>query len=156
MKKRLMVLLILALSLSVAGGALAAKFPGATVGFQWGVTNVYTILTLKLNGTAKMDSPIKFYTVSGVTFDTTNPPAQYPVSGTAYVKGPAGNQTLIFSLSGTLALLNNLLIWKGSYPKPTGLGRFLFEPARIMYGELRVRLTITVLTADQIKALVFP
>ena len=36
MKKRLMVLLILALSLTVAGGALAAKFPGATVGFQWG------------------------------------------------------------------------------------------------------------------------
>ena len=38
MKKRLMVLLILAISLSLAGGALAAKFPGATVGFRWGMT----------------------------------------------------------------------------------------------------------------------
>ena len=72
MKKRLMVLLILAMSLSLAGGALAAKFPGATVGFRWGMTDVYSILTLKVNGTAKMASPIKFYTVSGVTFDISN------------------------------------------------------------------------------------
>ena len=28
------------------------------------MTDVYSILTLKLNGTAKMASPIKFYTVS--------------------------------------------------------------------------------------------
>ena len=103
MKKRLMVLVILAMSLSLAGGALAAKFPGATVGFQWqNDPNVYTILTLKLNGTAKMASPMKFYTVSGITFDTSLPPAQYPVSGSAYVTGPAGSQTLVFSLSGTL------------------------------------------------------
>ena len=136
MKKRLMVLLILAISLSLAGGALAAKFPGATVGFRWGMTDVYSILTLKLNGTAKMASPMKFYTVSGVTFDTSLPAAQYPVSGSAYVTGPAGSQTLVFSLSGSLALMDNLLIWKGSYPKPPGWGMFMFELASVIYGEM--------------------
>ena len=86
------------------------KISGATVGFQWqNKPSVYTILTLKLNGTAKMDSPMKFYTVSGVTFDTAMPIAQYPVSGSAYVTGPVGSQMLKISLSGTLAIAQEFI-----------------------------------------------
>jgi hypothetical protein len=154
MKKRLMVLLILAMSLSLAGGALAAKFPGATVGFRWGTTDVYSILTLKLNGTAKMDSPVKFYMVSGVTFDTTNPIAQYPVSGSAYIKGPVGSQTLVFSLSGTL--LTEFIDLEGSIPQTTGAGGVYVRVSPSNTWGTPVQVPITVLTADQIKALTLP
>ena len=155
MKKRLMVLLILAMSLSLAGGALAAKFPGATVGFQWNNDpSVYTILTLKLNGTAKMASPMKFYTVSGVTFDTANAIAQYPVSGSAYVTGPAGNQHLIFSLSGTL--IQDFIDLEGAISQPIVAGTVFVRVSQNNVWGPSVQLPITTLTAAQINALIFP
>jgi hypothetical protein len=154
MKKRLMVLLILAMSLSLAGEVLAAKFPGATVGFRWGVTNVYSILTLKLNGTAKMASPMKFYTVSGVTCDTVNGDQQYPVSGSAYVTGPAGTQTLVFSLSGTL--LAEFIDLEGHIGQTTGTGNVAVRVSLGNTWGTPAVVGITLLTADQIKALVLP
>jgi hypothetical protein len=155
MKKRLMVLLILALSLSLAGGALAAKFPGATVGFQWqNDPNVFTILTLKLNGTAKMASPIKFYTVSGVSFDTTNPIAQYPVSGSAYIKGPVGDQRLIFSLSGTLMI--DFIDMEGAIHQTPGGDIVIVRLSQDNVWGTPVQVPITALTAAQIKALTLP
>jgi hypothetical protein len=157
MKKKLMVLLVLAMSLSLAGSALAATFPGATVGFQWqNNLNVYTILTLKVNGTAKMASPIKFYTVSGVTFDTTNSLAQYPVSGTAYVKGPAGSQILFFSLSGTLALTGQFIDLEGAIYQTAGTGDVYVRASQDNAWGNQVNVHITMLTAAQIKALNFP
>jgi hypothetical protein len=157
MKKRVMVLVILAISLSLAGVALAAKFPGATVGFQWqNDPNVYTILTLKVNGTAKMASPIKFYTVSGVTFDASAPALQYPVSGSAFVKGPAGDQTLIVSLSGTLDATKEFIDLEGFISQTAGVGMVLVRGSLGNTWGTPVTVGITVLTAAQIKALVLP
>ena len=157
MKKRLMVLLILAMALSLAGGALGATFPGATVGFQWqNDPSVYTILTLKLNGTAKMDSPMKFYTVSGVTFDTATPYPHYPVSGSAYVRGPVGSQSLIFSLSGTHAPAQEFINLEGSISQTTGTGTVWVRGSLGNVWGNQVDVPITALTAAQIKALVFP
>jgi hypothetical protein len=157
MKKRLTVLLILAMSLSLAGGALAAKFPAATVGFQWqNNPNVYTILTLKLNGTANMDSPMKFYTVSGITFDVTIPAAQYPVSGSAYVKGTVGNQTLLFSLSGSLFLTQEFVDLEGGISQTTGAGNVFVRASIGNVWGTPALIPIQALTAAEIKALILP
>jgi hypothetical protein len=158
MKKRLTVLLILAMSLSLAGGALAAKFPEATVGFQWqNNLNVYTILTLKLNGTAKMAGPVKFYTVSGVTFDTNNAGAQYPVSGSAYVKVDLlGHKTLFFSLNGSFGVVAEFIDLEGAIAETTGGGVVLVRVSQNNVWGTPAFINITALTADQIKALVLP
>jgi hypothetical protein len=158
MKKRLMVLLILAVSLPLAGGALAAQFPAATVGFQWqNNPNVYTILTLKLNGTAKMASPMKFYTVSGITFDTTIAAAQYPVSGSAYVKVDLlGDKTLYFSLSGSLGAALEFIDLEGLIGEFNGAGAVVVRGSLDSNWGKPVWVPITALTADQIKALILP
>jgi hypothetical protein len=155
MRKRLMVIALLALSITVASGALAAKFPGATVGFQWNNDpSVYTILTLKLNGTAKMDSPMKFYTVSGITFDTAGPAVSYPVSGSAYVRGPAGGQHLKFSLSGTFT--TEFIDLEGVIYQTLAVGVVIVRGSVGNVWETPVEIPITPLTADQIKALIIP
>jgi len=159
MKKRLMISLILALSLALAGVALtgagqAASFPGATVGFQWSNNpNVYTVLTLKLNGTAKMSHPLKLYTVTGVTFDVSTT-AQYPVSGSAYVKGTAGSQVLLLSLSGTFA--NQFIDLGGDLFQQTGLGTIAVRASQGAVWGAPAIIGITALTAAQIKALTLP
>ena len=100
MKKRLMVLVILALSVSLAAVAQAATWPPKSLAFQWqNDPNVYTILAIKQTGSVKTaNRTTKFYDLSGATFNSTNPALQYPMGGYGYVNGAA----FIFSLSGTM------------------------------------------------------
>jgi len=66
MKKRLVVAL-LAMSLLVPTGALAASFPPASLAFQWGAAPEYTVLTIKLVGNIRMyDGRLKFYQLNGI------------------------------------------------------------------------------------------
>ncbi len=100
MKKRLMVLVILALSVSLAAVAQAAAWPPKSLAFQWqNDPNVYTILAIKQTGSVKtLNRTTKFYDLSGATFDSTDANLQYPIGGYGYVNGAA----FIFCLSGTM------------------------------------------------------
>jgi hypothetical protein len=104
MKKAVMFGIVLVLALSLPAWAFAATFPPSTVAFELKEKpDVFIVLTLKANGSAKMSNQVKFYNVAGVAFDKNNAMVQFPVSGSAYVNTDfGGNQTLYFSLSGSL------------------------------------------------------
>ena len=102
MKKRLMVVAILALSIILATGAMSdarAAWPPKSLAFQWENPNLYTVLALKPAGKVKMaNRTVKFYQLTGVIFYTNLPVNQFPVGGYGYLDG----DVFIFSLSGTM------------------------------------------------------
>jgi hypothetical protein len=99
MNKRLVVLVLLALALSLPAGALAAAFPPSSLALKWDGLNNYTVLTVKLAGTVKMaPGPVKFYNLNGVSFSQTG--WLYPVTGSGYLDS---NGNFAFSLFGDVA-----------------------------------------------------
>jgi hypothetical protein len=102
MKKCLIVLMVLVLSLSAATGARAAGFPASATAFKLtaGGNDFYVVLSVKLSGAVKMaGGPVKFYRLSG-SFINPNPPGAYtvPLSGAGYLY----QNKLILTLSGSM------------------------------------------------------
>ena len=99
MKKKLLVLVVLALALSLPAGALAAAFPPSSLAFQWDTETKYTVLTVKLAGTVKMaPGPVKFYQLSGASFSPNG--WYYPVTGSGYFDAARGK--FFFTLYGDI------------------------------------------------------
>ena len=95
MKRRLAILILLALIFSLPAGVQAAGFPPKTLAFSWQGTS-YTVLSLKANGKVQMaPGVVTFYLLTGICFQTGN--WFCPVTGTGFLHP---NGSFYFSLEG--------------------------------------------------------
>jgi hypothetical protein len=155
MKTRFVVLVAVVLSLSLAAGAGAGAkgFPGKTLAFQWTKNpDDYFVLTLKPNGTVKMNSTVQFYTISGAVFRPGSPNGD-AVTGSGCLTGPRGFQNFHFHLTGTF---NGLFMdMQGFIADTTANGSVYARNSGATWGTADL-FYITLLTADQIKEIPYP
>lgn len=119
MLKRLMVIALLALSLTVAGGALAAAFPQKSMAFHWETTDVYTVISAKQSGNVKMaPGAVKFYLLTGVSFAQTGG-WFCPVTGSGFMHH---NGKFYFSLTGDVPYQGAASFQFHGYLSPDGTG----------------------------------
>jgi hypothetical protein len=130
MKKTLLILMALLLSLSVAGAALAGGAnPPKALALKWDPWNEVDLLTIKMNAPLKTaDGKVKFYTIAGNHLWLSDPAEMsIPIAGAGHVI--PGTTTFHFSYSGSYKSGSSFygLMCEGDYDLFLGTGTLTFQ-----------------------------